>query len=59
MKTLTESEAEERYDSMLNEMSVDDLNLPLTTSEILKEIDPTQYDCGFADFCDSEDIEIE
>lgn len=58
MSTLTESEAEQRYDKWLNQMNINDFSLPMTTAGILKEVDPTQYDCGFADFCDAENIEI-
>jgi hypothetical protein len=58
MQKLTEHEAEELYDDYLDEVGVENLNLP-PASVVLKEVDPIQYDCGFADFCDAEEIEIE
>lgn len=56
---MTEQEAIKQYNEMLNEMKVENLNLPMTTAGILKECDPIQYDCGFADFCNAEGIELE
>lgn len=55
---MTESEAKERYNEMLDEMNINDL-LKWPTSELLREVDPIMYDCGFTDFCDAEDIELE
>ena len=59
METLTEKEAHEQYDNMLNEMQ------PLTGiacnpfSVLLAEGDETAYNCGFSDFCDAYEIEVE
>ena len=53
----TEKEAEKLYDEYLDEFDLNNFNLP-PTSKVLKEVDPIQYDCGFADFCDAENIEI-
>lgn len=56
---MTESEAEEHYNEYLDEFDLKTLIGHIPTGKILKELDPIQYDCGFADFCDAEDIEIE
>ena len=58
METLSEYEAEKLYNEYLDELGLEGLNLP-PASVVLREVDPTAYDCGFADWCDSEDIEIE
>lgn len=55
---MTESEAEERYNEALDEMGIENLILP-PAHVVLKEVDSTMYDCGFADFCDAEGIELE
>ncbi|MCK5615783.1 hypothetical protein KAR91_78695 [Candidatus Pacearchaeota archaeon] len=55
---MTESEAETLYDQSLDEMGIESLNLP-PAHIVLKEVDSTMYDCGFADFCDMEGIELE
>ncbi len=55
---MTEYEAEQLYNNYLDEVGLESLNLP-PASVVLKEVDPIQYNCGFADFCDAEDIEIE
>lgn len=57
MDTLTESEAKERYDKHLDEFNIDQF-IQWPTSELLREVDPIMYDCGFVDFCDAENIEI-
>ena len=54
---MTEREAYEMYDEMIDDGGLDNLNLPMTPSKVLQEIDPIQYDCGFTDFCDDLDIE--
>ncbi len=57
---MTEYEALKLYDEYLNgEGDIDVMGISFTSSEILKELDPTAYNCGFADFCDTENIEIE
>ena len=55
---MTEYEAETLYNEALDEMGIENLILP-PAHIILKEVDPTMYDCGFADFCDAEGIELE
>lgn len=57
-RTMTESEAEDLYNDYLDEIGIEHLNLP-PASVVLKEVDPIQYDCGFADWCDAEDIEVD
>jgi hypothetical protein len=53
-EVISESEAEERYEDIL------DCDGPLTLggmsyarSYVLREVDPTAYECGFLDFVDS------
>ncbi len=55
---MTEEEALEQFDEYLDGVDLIDLNLP-STSYVLKEIDPTQYDTMFADYCDIAEIEID
>lgn len=55
---MTEDEAQVLYDECLDDVGLESMNLPLTPAGVLKAVDPIQYDCGFADFCDVEDIEI-
>lgn len=55
---MTESEAYEAYNESLSDCNINQL-VSMSTGDMLKELDPTMYDCGFADFCDAEDIEIE
>lgn len=54
---------ESRYDSMLDEIYGECFTGPfqyLQPSRVMKEMQPTDYRCGFADFTDSEDVyEIE
>ena len=59
MRTMDEKDAKTLYNDMLDNLE------PLENvhcnpfSILLEEGDPIAYDCGFNDFCDSEDIEIE
>ena len=58
---LTEHDALERYDEMLDELYTP-YNigvLEFAPSRVLKELDPTAYRTGFNDWLDSEDIELE
>lgn len=56
---MTENEAYQEYNDFLDEMQ------PLTGfacnpfSILLQEGDPIAYNCGFNDYCDSQEIEIE
>ena len=59
MRTLTEKEAYAEYDDMLNEMSPLDGIACNCFSTLLLEGDPTAYECGFSDFCDGQEIEVE
>ena len=56
---MTESDAQERYNDCLDRVDLKALIGHIPVGKILKELDPIQYDCGFADFCDAEDIELE
>lgn len=48
----------ELYDDYLDEQGdVDVCGLKYSPSEVLKEVDPTAYRCGYDDFCDLFDIE--
>ena len=49
------AEAEEMYENMIDEISGDVRigSLTYMASEVLREIDPTAYRCGFNDYLDS------
>lgn len=58
---MDEQKAYEMYDEMLDEC-YEEIKIgciTLNPSRVLKECDEIAYDCGFADFCDSEGIELE
>ncbi len=59
MNITTMSEAIEAYDDMLNEThewpSV--AGISFAPSDILRELDPIAYRCGFADWSDAEGID--
>jgi len=46
------STMKELYDQWLDELRLEDLNLSLSTSYVLEQVDPTAYHCGFGDFTD-------
>jgi hypothetical protein len=51
---ISESDAEEMYDEMLNEMDWCSVGtMEFAPSRVLQALDPVAYDCGFSDFCDS------
>ena len=53
-EVISESEAEELYDDMLNDgewCSVGTMSF--APSRVLQALDPVAYNCGFSDFCDS------
>lgn len=50
---ITESEAEELFDEMLDDCYPELFGL--LPSRILKECDPIQYNCAFTDWLDSSD----
>lgn len=51
---LTELEAEELYDEMLDEMEWCKVgSMEFAPSRVLQALDPIAYNCGFSDFCDS------
>jgi len=53
---MDEQEATKLYDEYLDELPLESV-ISYPTSYVLKEVDPTAYDCGFADFCDSQGID--
>ena len=54
MRYISEYEAEERYDELLDdEGPVYVAGMAFSPSRILKELDQTAYDCGLADFLDA------
>jgi len=56
---LTEKEAYKMYDEMLDELyPLDGINCN-PFSILLKEGDPTAYQCGFVDWCDVEGINLD
>lgn len=51
---MTEEEASDRYDEMLDEGEWCCVgNFQFAPSRVLKELDPIAYNCGFSDFTDS------
>jgi hypothetical protein len=51
---ISESDAEEMYDEMLNEMDWCSVGtMEFAPSRVLQALDPVAYNCGFSDFCDS------
>lgn len=53
-EVISESEAEELYDDMLNEMEWCNVGtMSFAPSRVLQALDPVAYNCGFSDFCDS------
>lgn len=59
--SISESDALQRYDEMLDEIheGVKCGELEWDMSRVLKEMDPTAYQCGFSDWLDSEGLELE
>jgi hypothetical protein len=59
--TIIDADAYQRYDEMLDEIheSVKCGDLEWDMSRVLKEMDPTAYQCGFNDWLDSEGLELE
>ena len=55
---ITESDATDLYDEMLDELFPDQVG-NLLASRILRECDPTQYWCGFADWLDGMQLTTE
>ncbi len=58
---VSEDKAYDLYNEMLDETyeNYHIGELSWTASQILAELDPTAYRCGFNDWLDAEDIEIE
>lgn len=57
---MTEHEAYQKYDDMLNELSPIKIgSIEYDTAKALKAVDPIAYNVGFSDFLDSEGIELE
>lgn len=62
MKTMTDQDAHQAYDSMLDDI-YGDVELcgqyHYAHSRVLREMDPVAYDVGFNDWTDAEGIEID
>lgn len=57
MQYISEQDAAERYDEFLDEIGdVKIGELSYSASRVLKEVDPTAYRCGMADWLDSEEL---
>ena len=56
---MTEEQAYESYNDMLDELQPLDGIACNSFSQLLQEGDPIAYNCGFSDYCDSLDEEIE
>lgn len=60
MSTLSEQQAYDSYDEMLDELHTVKIgSLEYSASDVLKKMDPIAYSCGFSDFCDSQYIDLE
>ncbi len=59
MKTITETEAYDQYNDMLNELYPLEGIACNAFSTLLYEGDRIAYNCGFSDWCDSMDIEVD
>lgn len=58
MAKMTEQEAYEQYDDMLNELYPLEGYACNAFSILLANGDPIAYNCGFSDYCDSQEIEL-
>ena len=56
---MTEEQAYEQYNDLLDELQPLDGIACNSFSQLLQAGDSIAYECGFTDFCDAEDIEIE
>jgi len=56
---LTKSKSYKQYNDMLNELYPLDGITCNCFSTLLERGDPIAYECGFTDWCNSQDIEIE
>lgn len=57
MQYIEETEAYNRYDELLDELSEVKIgSLTYSASHVLKLVDPVAYRCGFVDWLDSEDL---
>ena len=56
---MTEDQAYESYNDMLDELQPLDGFACNSFSQLLQAGDPIAYDCGFNDYCDGQEIEIE
>jgi hypothetical protein len=61
MRIMSEREALEAYDNMLDECYgvVEIAGYEYATSRAMKQVDEIAYNCGFSDWVDAEDIEVE
>lgn len=58
MRYVEEKEAQDKYDDILDEVYGEFKigSIVFLASEVLKELDPIAYRCGFVDYCDEENI---
>jgi hypothetical protein len=61
MKTITEVQATELFDEMLDDCygDVEIAGIKFSTSRALFKIDPIAYRCGMLDYADSQGLEVE
>jgi len=59
METITQHEAYERYNDMIDECVelINIFGMKYNPSRVLSEIDPIAYECGFDEWCDGEEQE--
>lgn len=54
---IDESDAEQQYDDMLDELyPVEIGDMSFCASRVLKELDPIAYNCGFSDWLDANEL---
>lgn len=54
-ETISEYEASQRYDDMLDDCNgdIEIMGMKYCTSRVLREVDPIAYNCGFSDYVSS------
>lgn len=59
MEQITEEQAYTRYNEFLDELQPLEGMACNPFSQLLREGDPIAYNCGFNDFCDGQEFEVE
>lgn len=51
------TDAFDRYDEWLNNQDVEVAGITFEAARVVRQLDPIAYRCGFADYCDSYEID--